>query len=295
MANRVGAFSTFSGVAPPWSLPNLDANFANVTAAFNDASLGYSNYSGTDTGSANNYVITLPFGSPSNYNQGMLVAFNPANTSTGASTLQVNPLAPVAIVRSDSTALSGGEVVAGAIIVMMFDGTSFRIISPSESAGVVKIFAGVSANIPPAHLLCNGAAVSRTTYAPLFAKCGTTYGAGDGSTTFNIPNMSGGRFAVGPGTVGATGGAASVALGAAQLPVHNHVININDPQHAHFLGDAVGIANGAFANCIKVAVGSSDVTSTQPTGITATSNNAGSGSAFSILPPFLTFNFAIKT
>lgn len=43
---------------------------------------------------------------------------------------------------------------------------------------------------PPNYLLCDGAAVSRTTYAKLFSVIGTAYGSGDGSTTFNVPNMS---------------------------------------------------------------------------------------------------------
>jgi len=53
--------------------------------------------------------------------------------------------------------------------------------------GQVIMFAGKSA--PSGTLLCNGAAVSRTTYAALFAAIGTIYGAGDGKTTFNLPSM----------------------------------------------------------------------------------------------------------
>lgn len=73
--------------------------------------------------------------------------------------------------------------------------------------GALVPFAGAT---PPAHtLLCNGAAVSRETYAELFAAIGTTYGSGDDSTTFNLPNYSGGQFLRG------TGGNAA-ALGTAQ-------------------------------------------------------------------------------
>ena len=53
-------------------------------------------------------------------------------------------------------------------------------------AGVIIPFAGTS--VPTGYLLCNGAAVSRTDYANLFAAIGTLYGAGDGSTTFNLPD-----------------------------------------------------------------------------------------------------------
>lgn len=54
-------------------------------------------------------------------------------------------------------------------------------------------------NIPAGWLLCNGAAVSRSTYAALFAKLGTRHGAGDGSTTFNLPDMRD-RYPIGVGT-----------------------------------------------------------------------------------------------
>src|SRR5690625_1981373 len=58
-------------------------------------------------------------------------------------------------------------------------------------AGEVRVFAGPIANIPEGWLPCNGAAVSRTTYSRLFGAIGTTYGSGNGSTTFNIPDLRG--------------------------------------------------------------------------------------------------------
>lgn len=56
-------------------------------------------------------------------------------------------------------------------------------------AGMIQAFAGSSA--PTGWLKCNGAAVSRTTYSALFAQISTTYGSGDGSTTFNVPDLRG--------------------------------------------------------------------------------------------------------
>jgi microcystin-dependent protein len=77
--------------------------------------------------------------------------------------------------------------------------------------GSVVAFAGSTA--PTGWVLCNGAAVSRTTYADLFSVVGTTYGVGDGSTTFNLPTLTG-RIPVGRdtgdanfNTLGETGGA----------------------------------------------------------------------------------------
>ena len=63
-----------------------------------------------------------------------------------------------------------------------------------EVIGKIIMFAGNTA--PEGTLYCNGAAISRTTYSELFAAIGTTYGAGDGSTTFNVPDLRG-RWIVG--------------------------------------------------------------------------------------------------
>lgn len=89
-------------------------------------------------------------------------------------------------------------------------------------AGIVQMYAGSSA--PNGWLMCNGQAVSRTTYAELFAAIGTTYGAGDGSSTFNVPDMRN-RFPVGAGSTysrNSKGGSDSVTLTESQIPAHTH-------------------------------------------------------------------------
>lgn len=58
-----------------------------------------------------------------------------------------------------------------------------------ESAGCLIPWAGKSGTVPTGWLICNGAAVSRTTYSRLFAAIGTTWGVGDGVNTFNLPNL----------------------------------------------------------------------------------------------------------
>lgn len=62
----------------------------------------------------------------------------------------------------------------------------------ANSVPVGTIIAMTGTTMPEGYLLCDGAAVSRTDYADLFAVCDTLYGAGDGTTTFNLPNLSGG-------------------------------------------------------------------------------------------------------
>jgi hypothetical protein len=71
-----------------------------------------------------------------------------------------------------------------------------------EAVGVIKAFAG-NGDIPSGYLLCDGSAVSRTMFPDLFAAIGTTYGAGDGSTTFNVPDYNTAqRFAQGDTVAG---------------------------------------------------------------------------------------------
>jgi len=81
------------------------------------------------------------------------------------------------------------------------------------------------APVPTGYMACDGSAISRTTYAALFLAIGTTYGVGNGATTFNIPDCRG-RSVIGQGTGGGltprargdVGGAESVALAASDIP-----------------------------------------------------------------------------
>lgn len=98
----------------------------------------------------------------------------------------------------------------------------------SREAGIIEMFAGATA--PTGWLICDGAAVSRTDYAALFAVIGTTYGTGDGITTFNLPDMRG-RFPLGVGNGTATGHVnhALASKGGNEnliTPYHNHSVSI---------------------------------------------------------------------
>jgi hypothetical protein len=138
MANRLANPNTFAGTSPNWSLALLDANATGAQGAINDSSLGFVNGPLTDSGTANAYSVTCSYGTPSAYNNGMTVFFNPANTNTGASTLTVSPLGSLAIVRADGTACTGGEILAGQTTQVVCDGTAFRI---AGAAGVPAITA----------------------------------------------------------------------------------------------------------------------------------------------------------
>lgn len=93
--------------------------------------------------------------------------------------------------------------------------------------GTILAFGGAAA--PSGYLPCDGAAVVRDVYPALFAAIGTTWGAGNGTTTFNVPDLRG-RFPLGSGagpgltarTLAETGGAEEVQLVTAELPAHTH-------------------------------------------------------------------------
>ncbi|WP_418955093.1 phage tail protein [Sutterella wadsworthensis] len=82
-------------------------------------------------------------------------------------------------------------------------------VSAGNPSGTIIAFAG--STVPEGYLLCNGANVSRTTYANLFAAIGTAWGSGDGSTTFTLPNFSG-RFLEGTTSAGSVGDYLSAGL-----------------------------------------------------------------------------------
>lgn len=161
----------------------------------------------------------------------------------------------------------------------------------SAPAGTVNPFAGSSA--PSGWLLCDGRStgISRTTYAGLFAVIGTTYGAGDGSTTFNLPDLRGrviagvdnmggtdaGRLSI-SNTLGTTTGAETHTLTADQMPAHSHEIHRSN---------SAATSVGADASALyRTLVNTGAVyTNTQA---------AGGGSAHNIMQPTMVLNYIIK-
>lgn len=160
--------------------------------------------------------------------------------------------------------------------------------------GVVLPFAGSAA--PTGWLLCYGQAVSRTTYADLYTAIGTAHGPGDGSTTFNLPDLRGrvgagkddmggtaasrltsGGSGVAGTTLGASGGAETHTLTTPQIPSHTHGLSQAMPA----ITNAAGSINRASSNTASQASGTSDST--------------GGGGAHNNTQPTLVLNYIIKT
>lgn len=187
--------------------------------------------------------------------------------------------------------------------------------SPLVPSGVIWPYGGSSA--PTGFLLCNGSAVSRTTYADLFAAIGTTYGTGDGSTTFNLPNANG-RTPIGAGnytdpvsgsvtrSMGGTGGAEKHQITAAEMASHNH----GGGSHTHTtIADASASGGTAPTASNYVARRRSDGdaqdyillgSGTAATlGLTSSSgttiSSVGSDTAHNNMQPYFVTNYIIKT
>jgi len=150
-----------------------------------------------------------------------------------------------------------------------------------------------SSNAPNGWLNCLGQEVYRGDYPDLFAVIGTTYGPGDGSTTFNLPNLAG-RVVVGQGngagltsrSMGATGGVEAHALNVGEMPSHSHTSNAT--------GGSVGLIT---ANGQNTAI-NVDASAVEPNiyaaPVALSIASAGGGNAHNNMQPFTVLNYIIR-
>jgi microcystin-dependent protein len=112
----------------------------------------------------------------------------------------------------------------------------------SVNVGFIGMYAGATA--PTGYLICDGQAVSRTTYADLFSAIGTTWGAGDGSTTFNVPGLND-RYPRHRNVSGAAGAVGTVQSD--QNKAHTHAVSgtsgANSVDHTHLFSGTTGSMN----------------------------------------------------
>lgn len=156
---------------------------------------------------------------------------------------------------------------------------TLHIIHPANipTAAVIPYAA---ATAPGGWLACDGSAVSRATFAELFAVIGTTYGVGDGSTTFNVPDLRG-RAAVGLGThadVNALNDNDGVEVGS------------RTPSHTHGPGNLGGTTGGPSATTPNTQLLGAAASSDHTHDFAVTTGVTGAAAT-----PFLTLQFIIKT
>jgi len=177
-----------------------------------------------------------------------------------------------------------------------FDGANLTGIEGIPTATIVP---WSSSSVPSGFLECNGAAVSRSTYSALFAIVGTTYGAGDGASTFNLPdlqdNVAMGKSGTkalastgGANTVQSTGNVggstANATLSESQLASHDHPVT----------GSNTGGA-GLFQMGQNPAPGGNTGNAGSGTGHSHNMSATFTGDSTSVVQPYLTIIYIIKT
>ncbi len=171
-------------------------------------------------------------------------------------------------------------------------------------------FAGAD-DVPDGWLPCDGSAVSRTTYAALFALLGTVYGSGNGTTTFNLPDLRGRTMVAPDGSAGRldandalgnSGGTQKHTLTTSEMPSHAHTMDaagahthIGDNGQNILFGSGVpqsyGIGAPDGGHPAQIASGATDSQGSH----THTINSNGSGTAHNNMQPYLVVNMIIKT
>ena len=275
---------------------------------------GNMDVSGSVTATGNLYVTNGTSTGGFGLNGAILTTGNVLSLTSGATSTST---------ATGALQVTGGVGVTGDINV----GGQFNYNGHSASNPPGSISAYLGTSDPDGWIICDG--VQRTNGSDGRYNRLITAGIGSGTanSTYTPPNLTG-KFLYGTSTtssVNGTGGASTVTLATGNLPAHNHTISVSDPGHAHTTPTtAVSISfanfpgasntNGNFG-MHNIASGSQYTgvtwnmpgsngnatvrvpgmtTSTPTTGITASSANTGSGTAFGILPPYITVNYIIK-
>ena len=191
------------------------------------------------------------------------------------------------------------KIQDGAVTAAKLDAGAVSVLMPT---GSIMPYAGSSA--PTGYLLCDGAAISRSTYSTLFGLLATTYGSGDGSSTFNIPDLRGRVIAgqddmggasanrltgltggVDGDVLGGSGGAETHTLATSELPAHDHDVDTAVKSNN---------TNGVAGN-YPTGTNLSSPSAAQLGANTNSIKNTGGGGAHNNVQPTIILNYIIKT
>lgn len=247
---------------------------------------------------------------------GQIIGFTPHVANGPTVTLNVDGLGAKPLRSAPATELPAGTLIQGTPYLALY--------SNSDASFYLHGFFGSPYNIPlaagmdywgsttpnSAFAFPVGQAISRTTYSNLFAIMGTTHGAGDGSTTFNLPDKTGRVSAMkenvatrltsayfgGTSTIlGAVGGSENHTLTTAQLASHSHSNSLNESPHSHTAFHVSnGVGGGADVTVTSGVHGITDTTASASTGITITNASAGGGNAHNNVQPTIMCNYIIR-
>ncbi|WP_240537980.1 phage tail protein [Bradyrhizobium japonicum] len=286
-------------------------------AKYRDDTAGMIVTSGTSTA----YVVSTyqVFQSLSQLN-GQLVAFTPHATNGAAVTINVDGLGARPLRSAPSIELPPGTIIQGTPYAALYNNSDaafylagfFNDPYNVPIGSCIDFFGATAPN--SSFALAYGQAISRTAYSTLFSMFGTTYGTGDGSTTFNVPDLRG-RIVAGKddmggsaasrltssyfgGTatnLGATGGSESHTLTTAQLASHTHPNTLTDPGHVHSYQRAeYGEQKPASGGNTPFATYSSQNTGSATTGVTINNVATGSGNAHNNTQPTIIANKLLR-
>jgi len=204
MAKPITIPNTFANATTAIPLSQLDNNYSTITSSINDANT-YSNYA-ADSGAANAYAITLS-GVSTTYTAGLRIQFKAANANSGASTLNVNSQGVKNIILTDGSTLPANAIVANALVDVMYDGTSFQLLSDSNGSQETVGNLAVTGNLTvtgtsgfTGNVTANVATVTTMAGNPSFSGNVTISG-----TNTNVANLNASGNAAITGTASFTG------------------------------------------------------------------------------------------
>lgn len=272
-----------------------------------------------DTGAANAYLLTPPIALAA-YADGQRFVFQPANGNTASATVNISGQGLLTMKRMTNVGIQnlvGGEIVQNGMTDIVVDQSVGAIVlNPVKTGFVGSIEAWGGATAPTGTVFCFGQAVSRTAepYLAAFSALATTWGVGDGATTYNLPDLRGrglfGRDDMGGAaanritnavsgivgtTLGAVGGSQSLTAHTHTGPSHTH-----DFAHTHNLENRTAPSSGGLTSLFAAGVAGGANTPGTISQSTTTTSAAGTGASGSTgagasenMPPAAIVNFIL--